>query len=521
MGVAIGGKEAAFQWSCDLIINRFADENLNVYWMPDGGHSLMRSQVLNSVKWLGLARLIGQVVAVSISVIVVRLLDPADYGVMAVALVFLGLILLLNELGMGAALVQQEHLENHEIERVFGLLLIVNLALYALVYLTAPSIASFFKEPRITPIIQVVALRLPLIALVVIPRAMLQRGLKFRALSMVDLVGMVTASLGTLVLALLGFGVWALACGVLFGAVVEVVGMYMVSRFWVRPRFSLRGMRRQATFGGYLTLDRLIWYTYTRADAVIVGRLIGNEALGLYYIAKKFAGLPVEMSGGIFTQVGFAAYSRIQHDMPQFRLHYRKVARMASAVSFPVCFGLSAVAPEAVPVILGSNWVEAVVPMQLIALVTPLRQLNALNTPALLAVGRPEIALGNVILAFVIMPAAFAIGANWGLPGVATAWAAAYPVYFLLMLMRSLPVLGVSYWQYLDSIWPPVVATVAMYALVEISRLGLQNAGATPFLKLALSVVVGVASYIGLVLVIRNSLAHELVALFRRERKLR
>ena len=152
------------------------------------------------------ARLLGQGVAVIISVIVIRLLEPSDYGLMAIALVFLGLILLLNEMGLGAALVQQREVEQSEIEQVFGLLLMVNLVLYAAVYLAAPLVATYFREPQVTAIIQVISLRLPLMSLLVIPRAMLQREMRFRAKSLVDLAGGLTASFATLTLALLGFG---------------------------------------------------------------------------------------------------------------------------------------------------------------------------------------------------------------------------------------------------------------------------------------------------------------------------
>lgn len=475
----------------------------------------MRSQVIHSVKWLGLARLVGQGTAALMSVVVVRLLEPADYGVMAVALIFLGVILLLNEMGLGAALVQRETLERREIEQVFGLLLVVNLMLYAAVYYTAPFIAVLFKEPRITPIIQLVALRLPLIALLVVPRAMLQREMRFQVKSMVDLAGMVSASSATLVLAMLGYGVWALACGVLFGAVVEIMGMYVASGHWVRPRFSVRGMRGQAVFGGYLTLDRLLWYTYTQSDAVIVGRLIGNESLGFYYVAKKFASLPLDVSGGIFTEVGFSAYSRIQHDRRRLREHYCKVARMASFFSVPVCFGISAVAPEAVPVVFGSRWVEVILPLQFIALITPLRQLNSLSTPALLAIGKPEVNVINLLIAMTIMPGAFLVGSQWGLTGVALAWSLAYPVYFLIMLARSLPILGVPGNRYFGGIWPAFVAGGAMYGTVKLSRLALQSTDAPLALTLAVYICVGAIAYSGAICLIRRTLVQEFLTLIK------
>lgn len=477
---------------------------------------MIGDRVLNSLKWLGSARAVAQVITTAISIVVIRLLDPTDYGLMAMATVFLGLILLLNEMGLGSALVQQQDLEQREMEQVLGMLLLVNLGLYAGVYFAAPLIATFFKEPRVTLIIQVLAIRLPLVSLSVVQRSVLQRHMRFRARATIDFTSMTSGSVMTLSLALLGHGVWSLVYGTLFGGVVQVLGTYLASRVLLRPRFSVRGMRRQAVFGGFLTVDRILWYVYTRSDAVIIGRVIGNEALGYYHVAKRLASLPLDKLGGTLNEVGFSAYSRVQHDRKALRSHYCKAARAASFFGFPVCFGISAVAPVAVPLILGSKWVDSVFTMQAIALVIPLRQLNVLNTPALLGIGRPEVNVVNLLFALTIMPAAFLIGSNWGLAGVAMGWLFGYPVYFGIMLARSLPILGVPVREYANSIWVPAVAGAAMYAVVTITRFGLEALGAAPLLVLLATIALGGFAYFAAVWLLRRSLLFEVRALVKR-----
>lgn len=477
---------------------------------------MIGNKVLNSLKWLGSGRAIGQVIATVISIVVIRLLDPTDYGLLAMATVFLGLIALLNEMGLGAALVQQQEVERREMEQVLGLLIVVNSALYVAIFLAAPLVASFFDEPRLTPIVQVMAIRLPLISLAVVHRSILQRNMRFRARAIIEFTSMTSGSLATLLFALSGYGVWSLVYGSLVSAFVQVIGTFTACRVWLRPVFSLRGMRRQAVFGGFLTVDRILWYVYSQSDVVIVGKMLGNEALGFYHVAKRLASLPLDKLGGTINEVGFSAYSRVQGDMRLLRSHYCRAAQLASFFGFPVCFGISSVAPDAVPLILGPKWVDSVFTMQLVALVIPLRQLNVLNTPALLGIGKPEVNVVNLGFALAIMPAAFLIGSRWGLAGVAMAWAVGYPIYFVIMLARSLPVLGVPGRQYVDAIWPPAAAAAVMYVAVTMSSTGLERLGFAPLSILSLEIAAGMVMYVAAIGLIRRGRLLDVVALVKR-----
>ena len=477
---------------------------------------MIGNQVLNSLKWLGSARALGQVTTTAITIVVIRLLEPSDYGLMAMSSVFLGLIMLLNEMGLGSALVQQQDVSKREMEQVLGLLIVVNAGLYVFIFLTAPLIATFFSEPRVTPIVQVLAIRLPLGSLSVVQRSILQREMKFRARAMIDFTGLTSGSLATLTFALFGHGVWSLVYGSLIGSVVQVAGTYAASRVFLMPKFSVRGMRRQAVFGGFLTMDRILWYLYTQSDAIIVGRVIGDQALGFYHIAKRLASLPLDKLGGTINEVGFSAYSRVQNDMSALRSHYCKAAQAASFFGFPVCFGISATAPVAVPLILGPKWEQSILTMQLVSLVIPMRQLNVLNTPALLGIGRPDINVVNLIFALLIMPAAFLLGSRWGLHGVAIAWVLAYPVYFVIMLYRSLPVLGVSAARYFSSIWPQALAAAVMYFAVATSGAMLQQYDVATVVVLLLMVMSGMVVYFLSLMLLRRHLVSEMLTLVRR-----
>ena len=477
---------------------------------------MIGKQVTTSLKWLTSAKVVGQIFAAAASLVVIRILEPSDYGLMAMATVILGLILLLNEMGLGSALVQQKELSRLEMERVFGLLLLVNIGLALLLCLAAPLVAAFFDEPRVTPIIQVLALKLPLMALLVVPRSILRREMLFKRKSMVDLARMLVGSATTLVFAVSGFGVWSIVYGILAGGVAQVIGTYAVSPVRVRPRFSLQGMHKQLTFGGWVTVDSILWYGYTHADIVIVGRMLGHEILGVYSVAKRIVSMPLDRLGGMVKEVGFSAYSSANRDGLAIPDYYCKAARMASFFAFPVFFGAAAIAPDAVPIILGEKWVGIIVPLQLLALTLPLRQLNTINTPALMGVGRPDVNVVNLLFACAIMPLAFLIGARWGLIGVCLAWVIAYPAYFLIMLARSLPVLGVRFRDYFQAVWPSAVTGAAMVGVVETARIAIADATIAPAMVLLLLVALGTLGYGLAVLLFNRAQLREVLAVIRR-----
>ena len=115
---------------------------------------------------------------------------------------------------------------------------------------------------------------------------------------------------------------------------------------WYRPRFALcRASAAPARFGGFITIDRLLWYVYSQADALIIGKLLGKEILGLYSVGMHLASLPMQKLAGMLNEIGFSAFTRLQEDRAGLREHFIKAVRLLSLLSFPVFFGISSVAP--------------------------------------------------------------------------------------------------------------------------------------------------------------------------------
>ncbi len=472
-------------------------------------------QVISSLKWVAVAKFIGQLCTWAITIFVIRLLEPEDYGLLALAVAVMGLATLVNEMGLGSVIVQKTKLARHIIEKILGLLIVVNLVFYIAIYLSAPYIASFFEEPSLAKVLQVVGIELLLGAFVIIPDSILTRDMKFKYIAVIGFIRAISASLATLILALLDYGVWALVLGNIFGVIVQGVALNLTVRQWYMPSFNFTGMRKEISFGGLVTTDRILWYLYSESDTFIIGKFLGKELLGIYTVARQLAALPSAKIAQVLSDIAFSAFSRIQEDGERVTRYFLKSVRVMSFVSFAIFIGIASVASEIVHLFLGEKWLQTILPLQLLSTALSLRMLETVIPSALMGLGRPDINVKNQMIACVIMPLGVFVGVNWGLQGVCIAWVLVYSMYFLIMLYRSLPVLGVSVLRYLNTISGAAICSIVMFLSIFLMRGVLDSYSATMLTKLIVLVPTGAIVYLSMTLMIQRHILFEIRELVR------
>jgi len=451
------------------------------------------NKIKTAFHWGASVKLIGQVFTWAMTIVVIRLLSPEDYGLMAMSVLFVHFLMLVNELGLGAVLVHRSDLDIETKRKIFGLIITVNSTFFILLFAAAPIIANFFGEEQLTTIIRVLAFQFIIAAFEIIPVAHLERNLDFKSKSLVSLGASVVGGITTLFLALADYGVWALIWGNMLVLFLQTVGFNFVSPFLHLPIFSLKKMRDIASFGGLVTSERAMWFFYTQADVFIVGKLLGKDQLGIYSVAMHLASLIMHKTGGIIYEIAFPSFSRANEEPDKVPLYFLKAVRIMSFVTFPLFLGMSSVAPELVAVLLGDTWIMAGDVMAILCLIMPLRMLANIFPPLLQGIGRPDASVINLLLAVIVMPAAFFVGSKWGVIGVSIAWAVAYPVVFAVMLARSVPLIGVSIKQPVMAAAMPALVSIVMYIAV-ISSKSMMNVD-TDMMRLVISITIGASVY--------------------------
>ena len=455
----------------------------------------LKADVLRGLKWTAGAKFSGQLVTWGITIFIMRLLAPADYGLLAMASVLIVFMNMVAEVGLGPALVQAHEVDTRQLRQAFGIFLLVNWALCLLLNLLAPAMAVFYDEPRLELVLRVLSVQFLFTPLAVVPEVLLQRQLEYKKRSLIDLSTAIFTSVATLLLALGHYGVWALVLGNVGATVWRTVLVNSIAPFPHWPSFAVGGMRKLLSFGGKVTVSRFLWMFFTQIDVVIVGRVLGSEVLGMYSVAMHLASMPVQRVSSILNQVAFPAFARHQHDRSLIAVQLLKVLRMLGFVAFPVLWGIASVAPELVAVLLGPGWSGAVMPLQVLALVMPLRAIVGFLPSVTDAVGRPEVAMHNVLVGCAVMPLAFWLGTQWGMVGVAYAWLLAYPVVLLVNTRRMVAVVGLTLAQVSRHVAPSMLCGAAMFGAVWAVQLALR-AYPDRRVVLAVEVLVGAASYL-------------------------
>jgi O-antigen/teichoic acid export membrane protein len=431
-------------------------------------HGIMtiRDQVLTAIRWTAVARFSGQLFTWAVTIYVIRILSPADYGLMAMAMVLTSLLFLINNIGLESVLIQRPNLDQDTRAKIFGVVIFTNLACFLLMLLMAAPLARFFDEPAVAQLIWVLSLQFLILVFEALPLSALERELDFKKRSIVEFVTMLAASLITLALAVAGMGVWSLVLGHLTGMASRILGLNLITRNLCRPRFSLQGMRDVLAFGGFISTDKILWFVFAESDKFIGGKVLGKELLGFYSVANHLASLPINKIAGLVTSIAFPAFSKVQMEMQTVRFYLLKAVRLMSIFAFPIFFGISSVAASAITLFLGDKWTGAILPLQILGVVMPVRMISTVMPPVLWGVGRPRVSAENFLISSIIMVPAFILGARHGPVGLALAWAIAYPFVFLITTARVCSSIRAGIWELLKSMALPIIAATGMYAAI-------------------------------------------------------
>lgn len=475
----------------------------------------LKRKVVHGFGWMAGGKFVGQLFSWAVTVIVIRLLSPGDYGLMALATLLLTLLNLVAELGLSFAIIQIENLTEKITRQCFGMILIINVSLFVIFILTSNYTAAFFNEPELAPVIQVIAFSFLIAIFSIVPEALLEREMNFKKISIINLIAAVLGALATLILALMDYGVWALVWGNIALVLIKMIIINITSDKFILPTFNFTGMKKIMSYSIAVAMDRTLFFIYTQADIFLIGKFLGKEILGIYSVASHIASLPMHKIMGSINQVAFPAFSSIQSDKHAVANYTLKASRLMSFATFPVFWGVSSVSPEFVDVVLGSKWTDAILPLQLLTLIMPLRMINNIMSIVLYGVGSANVALVNLIISTVLMIGAFYYGLDWGIIGICYAWIAMFPVVFLITTLRTMRTLDCSYLAFLMTAFKPFVAGLGMYMAVYSARLILPEE-LNLALQFSVLIVVGAITYIGIILAIADELRKEVLGLLGR-----
>jgi PST family polysaccharide transporter len=351
-----------------------------------------------------------------------RLLLPGDYGLMGMAVAVTNFANMYRDLGTSSAVVQRKELSQELLSTVLWANVGIGFGLMCLVGAASTPAAYYFKEPRLIPILCVLAPTFLLAGCSTVHQALLQREMEFARLARVEILSAGFAVAVTLSAATLGWGVWSLLAQTLANSLCSATLLWQLSRWRPSAAFVLNELKSVWGYSLNLTGFSSLNYFIRNGDTLIIGHFLGTQNLGYYSMASKIMLYPLVTISGLVGRTLFPALSKAQHDNAALQRGYLKAVGFIALATFPILAGLMATAQPAVTTFLSAKW-RPIVPLLLV--LCPLGMVQSVLTTTgnvMMAKGRTDLMLRLGVYSSLATVAAFLIGIHWGLLGLCAAY---------------------------------------------------------------------------------------------------
>lgn len=381
----------------------------------------------------GFAKICAQATSLALRtgslMVLARLLDPKDFGLVGMVTVFTGVLNLFRDFGLSTATVQRMDVTEEQISTLFWINILVGVILGILLAGMAPAVAAFYHEPHLLWVTIILATSFIFNGAGVQHLALLERQMRFTTLAAIDIISLVASSSIGIGMAMVGFRYWALVAAAVSPPFVTTLCLWLAAG-WIprRPR-SRVGIHSLLRFGGTLTLVNFIVYVAYNLEKVLLGRFWGADALGIYGRAYQLSNLPTENLNSAFWGVAFSGLSRVRNEPNRFKNYFLRGYSLILALTIPITIAAALFAHDLIFVLLGPKWNNVA---EIFRLLTPTILIFALINPlawltfSLGMVGRN---LKLVLVLALLVIAGYAMGLPYGPKGVAFGYSAAMTLW--------------------------------------------------------------------------------------------
>lgn len=451
-----------------------------------------KKEIVASLIWKALERFGVQGVQFVVQIVLGRILDPEDFGVITLLTIFISLANVFVQTGFNTALIQKKEVDDVDYSSVFYVSMAVAGVLYAVLYFCAPAIAAFYEVPQLASVLRVTALTLFFGALNSIQGAVIARKMEFRKAFICGLVASILSGAVGIAMAYGGFGFWALVGQQLSNVVGICIIMWFVVKWRPKLLFSLERVKNLLQFGWKLLVSGLLNTLYTQLSGLIIGKKYNTESLAFYNRGQQFPSLLATNVDSAIQSVMLPAYSQHQDSPETIRAMMRRAIRLSTYLIFPLLFGLSAVAEPLITLLLTEKWLPCVPYMQILCISCAFYPVHSTNLQAINAMGHSEIFLKLEVIKKLYGTVILLIAVQFGPMAMAASAIIGDLIGTVVNAAPNKKLLGYSYLEQWRDIMPALALSAAMMVVVRL--VGLLSLH--PLLLLALQVTVGAAVYV-------------------------
>jgi len=355
--------------------------------------SELKNKTINGLKWSALERILSQGVQLILMLILARLLGPKAFGLIGMLAIFIAVGQVFIDSGFSSALIRKIDRTNIDYSTAFYFNIIVAVCCYTLLFFSADYIADFYQQPELVLLTKIIGLTLIANSFSVVPRTILTVSMNFKAQAKASIFSVIVSGVVALILALKGFGVWALVAQTLSASFLSALFLNLITRWVPDLCFSKKSFDYLFGFGGKLLLSGLLETTFNNIYQLIIGKKFSAENVGQFTQANQISSIPAMTMTNIIQRVTYPMFSHMQEDPHKMDEYYLLTMKVAALFIFPLMTGIAILAQPLLHLILGSQWHQAAGLVTILALAYMLYPIHAINLNVLQVKGRSDLFL--------------------------------------------------------------------------------------------------------------------------------
>lgn len=423
-------------------------------------------RILGNLMWRFAERCGAQAVSFIVSVVLARILEPQAYGTVALITVFISIVQVFVDSGLGNSLIQKKDADDIDFSTVFYTNIVFCIALYLLIYIASPWIAAFYDRPEMVPYIRVLSLTVVVSGVKNVQQAYVSRHMMFKKFFFSTIGGTVAAGVIGVIMALKGAGIWALVAQQLINITIDTCILWLTVRWRPEKCFSAARLKKLYSFGWKLLASSLLDTVYRQMSSLIIGRLYSPADLAYFNQGDKFPNLIITNINTSIDSVLLPSLSEVQDEREQLKRMTGNAIRLSCFILAPLMIGMAAAAENMVHIVLTDKWLPCVTILRIFCFVYLLYPIHTANLNAIKAVGRSDIFLKLEVIKKLIGLAALAVSMWFGAEAIAWSFLIIGIASQIINAWPNKQLLGYGYTEQLCDVIPALMPAAVMGIIV-------------------------------------------------------
>lgn len=455
----------------------------------------LKEKTIAGMLWSSVGRLGTMIVNFLSNLVLARLLMPDDFGCIAMLYVFIAISGIFINGGLGSALIQRKNPTHIDYTTVFYFNLVVSILFYFILFFSAPAISRFYAMPQLTAVLRVQSLTLFIQSFNIVQATQLQKQLRFKELSIRNLIAAIIGMIVGVAMAYNGYGVWSLVASSLCGAVASVLLLWWMSSWRPTFEFSWESLKSLFAFGGLMLLSSLVETIYVNLQRLVIGKMYTASDLGYFNQAKKLEDVPTTTLSTIVNEVSYPVFSQLQDDHSQLLRALRKNIKAITYLNFPLMLLLLVIAQPLITFLYTEKWADAAPLFQILCVSGAIYTLNTLNTNIMKSLGKGKLFFFIQLFKRILGIGMIFVGAQFGVIGVLYAMATFGYICYIINAVVIGKLIDYGLWKQMRDWIGCMLLTVAVAVLTwGFSFIGNMN----PYLVMVLQILIFAVAYLGL-----------------------